>query len=112
MNKIYVIWVVQLNEEGLNINRHTIQRTWGWFSKFEDAEDIVLNNKGDIFEFYYNYACIEEVEEGLYTSHKVIGWYQANYIDSDKNVFKMELENVEKVEAPKYANGMANFSMG
>ena len=35
-------------------------RLWGLYLHFEDAEKAVINNLGDIFENYYNVACIEE----------------------------------------------------
>jgi hypothetical protein len=40
-------------------------RTIGFWFKFEDAEYIVLNNICDINETDYNYAIIEELNEGL-----------------------------------------------
>jgi hypothetical protein len=36
-------------------------RLWCLFAKLEDAEKCVLENHGDIFEYYYNMAVIEEV---------------------------------------------------
>jgi hypothetical protein len=41
-------------------------RTVGFWSKFEDAENVVINNNCDINETIYDYAIIEELEEGLY----------------------------------------------
>ena len=58
MNKIYTITTFT--------RRKFTSRTVGWVKTFEEAEEIVLNNQGDIFEYMYDYAIIEEVEEGLY----------------------------------------------
>ena len=43
-------------------------RCIGWFSKFEYAENEILNNTYDMYEGMYRYAIIEKVNEGLYGS--------------------------------------------
>ena len=53
-DKIYTIYVVCLTDDGTNYEYKTQAnssrgRCWGWFKKFEDAEDFVLNNRLDIF---------------------------------------------------------------
>lgn len=72
--KIYTVYVISLLDDGTDYSygvsikgipyKHG-DRTWGWFGDFERAEDVVLNNRTDIFEYLYNYACIEEVGEGV-----------------------------------------------
>lgn len=43
----------------------TNKRTWGWYSKLEDAQKCVEENWADIYEGSYGYAVIEEVHEGI-----------------------------------------------
>lgn len=46
------------------------QRCVGWFPTFEDAEEAVLGNMGDIYEAgSYRYAQIEPVSVGMYGSN-------------------------------------------
>ena len=40
----------------------TSSRLVGLFVEKEDAREIIRNNMGDIFEYYYRYAVIEQVE--------------------------------------------------
>lgn len=35
-----------------------------WWPTLEATQDVILENKGDIFECLYNYAVIEQVESG------------------------------------------------
>ena len=115
MNKIYTIYVVALDDDGTRMKTRVGKkgnvyelgdRVWGWFDKFEDAEKIVLNNETDIFEYYYNYACIEEVPMGVITVAKVIQWYKSGF-DSDSGVV-----SVGKVDPPPFAENTVNFTIG
>jgi len=119
LGKIYVIRVECLDQDGSKTAIRTSVtgkeyrvdgRTWGWFSKFEDAEDVVLNNITDIFEYSYNYACIEEVVEGMGLENIVKQWYHAIY-DVDK-INEGPYPEVVKCDPPKWADGIVNFSMG
>lgn len=83
-------------------------RTWAWFSKFEDAEEAVLRNAADMFEEnYYNYAVIEEVEEGFTWPAKVRGWYFAEY-EKDTEA----RPKVSKVSAPEWSESICNWGIG
>ena len=115
MNKIYTIYVVALNDEGTKKSTRVGRkgnvyelgdRVWGWFDDFEKSEKVVLNNVTDIFEYYYNYACVEEVPQGVIAIAKVIQWYKASF-DSDRGVV-----SVVKVDPPPFAKNTVNFTMG
>ncbi len=54
-------------------------RTVGFYSKFEDAEYTVLNNACDINEGMYDYAIIEELDEGLYPFSQKSFLYKFDY---------------------------------
>lgn len=68
LNKIYTIMVM----EDLTFDEQTeypvfnSSRVVGWYSEFEDAYSSVLGNCFDINETCYQYAIIEECEEGIY----------------------------------------------
>lgn len=117
--KIYTVWVVCLEEDGTdykygtsaNGNKFKLgDRVWGWFSSFEAAEDIVLNNRTDIFEFMYNFACIEEVEEGILNHNEVKQWYRATF-DAAK-IDTGPYPEVTKCEVPKLFKRICNLTMG
>lgn len=100
---IYVITTMQFGMKYLNKNRsadgyyHSYEkrlsesqreyftiirkRTWGWYSKLDDARDCVAGNITDIHEEgYYQYALIEGISEGvLYGGNSPIEyWYKWN----------------------------------
>ena len=54
-------------------------RIWGWYSDIADAKNVIENNITDIFEYYYTYAIIEEVKEGVpaFPLQKKL-WYKWN----------------------------------
>jgi hypothetical protein len=120
MKSIFTMIVFCLNEAGddwsyslsTNGTRYKTlgDRVWGWQEKFEDAEEVILNNITDIFEYTYNYACIEEVEQGPIASCVVKQWYKAIF-----DVTKMETgpyPEVIKCDPPIWAKNQCNFSMG
>lgn len=63
-------------------------RALGWFPTFEEAEEEVVSNACDIWEYSYDYAIIEETPPGYYRSAPlsntdssqgtVIYWYKFN----------------------------------
>ncbi len=106
METIFVISVINYEKDRIKDDR-----TWGWFHTFKDAENIVLNNSGDIFEVYYNYAVIEEVEPGFYHVNKVRGWYKADYENRMKD--RPNSPTVIKCKRkPNFAKSTCNFTMG
>jgi hypothetical protein len=67
LNCIYLITVFDKCEPderwGYNIGD---TRSVGWRPTFEMAEDTVKDNMCDIWECCYDYACIEQLNHGLY----------------------------------------------
>ena len=63
-------------------------RSVGWFPTFEEANEAVVSNMCDIWEYSYDYAIIEETPPGYYRSAPlsntdvekgtVIHWYKYN----------------------------------
>ncbi len=54
------------------------RRTVGYVSKIEDAKYALENNVFDIYEFFYNYAVIENIKEGIYQYDEKPLWYKWN----------------------------------
>ena len=80
------------------------KRTVGYYEKFEEAEDVVLNNICDICEEgYYHFAVIEEVEPGIYMVPRTEIWYKWNRE-------KGQYENI--IEKPDRFKQIAGWSMG
>lgn len=58
-------------------------RCVGYFKNFEKAEKAVLDNACDIWETCYDYAVIENVEEGLYQYDQNSVWYKWDDLDEE-----------------------------
>lgn len=58
-------------------------RTWGWFPNFDQAEEAVLMNFGEMFEFYYDYAVIQALPAGIMSRRISESWYVAKYRKDD-----------------------------
>jgi hypothetical protein len=82
-------------------------RCWGFFFKFEDAEKSVLNNWTDMFECgYYDYAVIEEFEEGICSIAlpEKSKWYRSVY-DGKK-------QTTTPCKCPKQFRQTCNWGLG
>ena len=53
-------------------------RLVGWYYKFDDGYSSVLKNNCDINETCYQYALIEECEEGIYHPAIKRWWFKYN----------------------------------
>lgn len=78
-------------------------RCVGYFSTFEKAEEIILDNVGDIWETCYDYAVIENIEEGLYQYDHDAVWYKWDDLN----------EKYEKIkEIPEQYKKLIGFAIG
>lgn len=77
MKYIYTITSLRVINKNI-ISGHRIQaeRTFGFFFNEKSAIDAVLNNKGNLEEYLYNYLVIEKLSEGIHP--RVISeiWFQ------------------------------------
>lgn len=93
--KVYAVGVLLIDFNLRNPIKST--RLWSICKRFSDAEKTVLTSHGDIFEFYYNYALIEEISvfpsRGEWELPKQ-WWYYADYNSADKLI-------VSKIDVPK-----------
>lgn len=108
MSVVYALGALKINFNSLkNVQSH---RLWALYSDFDIAEKAVLENRGDLFEDYYNYALIEEVcvlpkKDEWFDFPPKQWWYKVEYninaesdTESKPSVFKIdvpkEFENV------------------
>lgn len=61
MRKVFAVGAMQIDEAPNSKRNIVSDRLWSLYLKFEDAEKAVLENRGDLFEYTYNYALIEEI---------------------------------------------------
>ena len=85
------------------------RRVWGYTLGFEEAEKAILNNTGDLFECYYQYAVIENTPPGVptwgYGRSKVMGWYRATYNGAGSI-------EIVSCPCPKSMENTSGFAMG
>lgn len=119
LDKIYTIYVVCLTEDGTDYkygtsikgNKYKLgDHICGWYKNFEDAENIVLNNLTDIFECMYNFACVEEIPEGVNSYSVVKQWYKATF--NEDKIDTGHYPEVSKCDTPEVFKQIINFSMG
>lgn len=78
------------------------QRTWGFFENKEDAVDVLHRNATDMHEGYYDYAVIEEYEEGLCPWAENYQWFK--YDESRDGYFE--------IDEPDCVKNICNFAIG
>lgn len=78
-------------------------RCVGYYSTFEKAEEVVLDNACDIWETCYGYAIIENIDEGLYQYDQSPVWYKWD----DINEKYIKIKNV-----PEQYKNIIGFAIG
>lgn len=117
---IYAVGVLDINEKydanKVGSKRIKDQRLWYVVSSFEEAERIVLQNEGDIFEYYYNHAIIEEIFVVGSIPNKYDAWsipkqwwYKASY-SNNEDVAPNPV--VTRIDPPDWAEHICNFWVG
>ena len=79
MDKIYLITTVHIGDPTYQHGILCIvrRRTVGWFPTLKRAEEVVVNNEGDIYEAgHYDHCVIEEVVPGLYPHVTRKEWFR------------------------------------
>lgn len=104
MNKIYVVMVMSSlswDEQIKGIDFGS-ERIVGWYSDYKDAYEAVLNNACDIWETCYDYALLEEIEEGLYHPASSRWWFKHN----------LEENRYEEIPEPEFCKVYSGFTIG
>lgn len=78
------------------------QRTWGFFENKEDAIDVLHRNVTDMHEGYYDYAVIEEYEEGIGCSTGNRQWFK--YDNNRDGYFE--------IDEPYCVKNICDFAIG
>lgn len=104
MNKIYTIMVMtDLKQDDLTkCPVFGSERFVGWYSNFEDAYSSVCENRCDINETCYDYALIEECEEGLYHPAFKRWWFK----------YDQEKDRYFQIDEPDFIKGYCGFTIG
>ena len=64
--EIYTVLMCTKLEEDRSVPVFGSTRLVGFFTDFQWATEVVMENMCDLWEFCYKYAIIEKVKEGLY----------------------------------------------
>ena len=62
--------------KGVSPEQYTDQRCFGFYSSLSDAACAVETNRCDIFENYYKYVVIEEINEGIHPAVVSEYWFE------------------------------------
>jgi hypothetical protein len=95
----------------------TSRRCVGWFPTFEEAEEIVKGNYGDLAEAgYYKWAVIERFASGLYAISPCSEstWYRFTQKKAKRNCSPWNPMNViaKRIRRPKRFAHLCNFGVG
>ena len=104
MSKIYTVMTMTdlTLDEQTKCPEFGSNRLVGWYSEFEDAYSSVSRNSCDINETCYDYALIEECEEGLYRPANKRWWFEYNY----------EKGQYIQINEPGFIKGFCGFTIG
>lgn len=99
---MFFVTVIECKEKLGNPNWDS--RTMGYYRNREKAVDAVTDNVLDIHEHSYNYAVVEEMDEGVYPMCKSEQWFKW---EGDNETGKYVC-----VPQPEQFKGIINWSMG
>lgn len=99
---VYFVTGITCEDKETEYKGYRGRRCFGYFPTFEEAEDAVLNNRCDIFEYIHEYAVIEKVEDGIHQIDLNPTWYKWNVEEGD----------YEKTEEPDFAKGYVGWGIG
>ena len=77
-------------------------RCWGYYHNKNDCIKVLHDNITDIHEYYYNYAVIEKINEGLYSLP----------IEREFFEYKKNLSGFFEIEEPEWAKSHSIFAIG
>lgn len=77
-------------------------RTWGFYSDVNDAINALHNNKADMHEYFYDYAIIEEYNEGICNDTSHYQWFK----------WDDERDGYFEIDEPRCVSRMCCFGIG
>jgi len=78
------------------------RRTYGWYSKFGKAIEAVQDNRGELWEYCYDYIVVEEVKEGVWGLAVKEWWFKWN----------RRSKKYRSINKPNATKGTVNWSIG
>lgn len=90
-------------------------RCVGWFPTFEEAEEYVVGNYGDLEEAgYYKWAVIEKMESGLYPHHYIDEnkWFQFEKRDKTQEEWDPNAVTAVRIECPEQFKSTCGWGLG
>lgn len=104
---MYIYTITTFENFDNKYGRPSNSRCVGYYENFKEADKVVRDNFGDIYEWLYNYAVIEKVESGLYPGC-IERWFYKVYIENEdyKNVI------YKPIEEPECVKHIVNFAIG
>lgn len=78
------------------------QRTWGYYSECEKAVQALHKNFTDMWECLYDYALIEEIDEGICAYAGNRQWFK----------WDNERKGYFEIEEPECVKNLCNFAIG
>lgn len=77
-------------------------RCWGYYSNKEECIKVLHNNSTDLHEYYFDYAVIEKIDEGISSYPSEREFFQ----------YRKDLVGFFEIEEPLWAKYSCNFSIG
>ena len=78
------------------------QRVVGFFSDVSKAKSSLIEQSENLFEYYYEYAAIEVLEEGIYPNVVSCEWF----------IYDQKIEKYIPCEEPEDFKNITNVSIG
>ena len=77
-------------------------RTWGFYSDVNDAISALHNNRTNMHECFYDYAIIEEYNEGICNGTLRYQWFK----------WDNERDGYFEIDEPRCVSRMCDFAIG
>ena len=87
---------------GVIPEKYTDHRCFGFYSSLSDATCAVETNECDIFENYYKYVVIEEIDKGIHPEVVSEYWFEWDEVE----------QKYIGIDRPVCVNNYCNFSLG
>lgn len=101
--KYYFITVMENVYVGsFGLPRFVNKRTWGFYTCFGEADRVLHNNITDLHEDCYDYAVIEEYEEGISGYTGKSWWFE----------FNEELGCYTRMDKPSTSTMLGSLALG
>lgn len=79
-----------------------LRRTWGFYSDVNRAISALHNNETDMHEYFYDYAIIEEYDEGICNDMSNYQWFK----------WDDERDGYFEIDEPSCVSRMCCFGIG